>query len=1095
ANSVILTRPPGYVLLARPEQLDLECFKRLSAEGRDALAGGDAAAAARKLRDALDLWRGRPLADLSDEEFAEREAARLEELRVAALEDRVAADLELGRHGEVVAELEKLVADDPLRERPRAQLMLALYRSGRQADALSVFAAARRVLVEELGIEPGRELRELQTAILEHDPALDPPAAPARVRPPEVHSPSATLVGRQSEVAAFSEALDGAFQGRLSVFTLSGEPGIGKSRLADELAAVASHRGAKVCWGRCWEAGGAPAYWPWVQVLRACIGDADAETVRRRLGPGAADVAHILPELHDLYPAIPHPPTQDPEGARFRLFDSTATFLRRTGEACPHVLVFDDLHAADEPSLLLLRFVARSLRDARLVVVAAYRDTELPRAEALADAVGELRREPAWRPLHLEGLGPGEVARVVELIGGSQPEPALADAIHRRTEGNPLFVAELVRLLAAEGGLDRMTAAVWRPNVPQGVREVIAHRLRHLSEGCKDALEVASVLGREFDVDAVARVSGCARADVLDLLDEAERAGVVLTSTDRLDAYRFSHGLVRDGVYGGLTTGERRKLHRRALEVLEDLFASTRDEHLAELAHHALEAAPEGDAQTAVEYARLAAEQAGTLLAYEEAARLYRMALDAAALAPDADERVCCELLLGLGESQAKGGDLLAAKDAFLRAAEMARTAGADELLARAALGYGGRYVWFRAGNDDRLVPLLEDALARSEGDHPLRARLLARLAGALRDRADLERRAALSREAVEIARRLGDPSTLAYALDGTYAALSWPRDAEAWLEMARELTQLADDAGDKEQAFSSRLHAFGAYMVRGDVAAADAELGRMVALAQELRQPTHAWSLSIAKGTRALFAGRIAEADRLLTQFADVGPGGQGSDASDYDYVLCLQAWAVRREQGRLEEVEPMLARAVVDYPALPVFRWLSISVDAALGRTAGARREIDRMVGQGFAELGVATEWFFGAALLAEASTIVGHTACAERLYQMLRPYGDFNVCAHPEAALGAAARPLGLLAGTLGRWDDAERHFVRASEMNARMGSPLWVAHTEHDHALIVTRRGGNVRAAAALFRSARDRYEALGMTWWRDRAAAGERALDA
>lgn len=1102
SGRLLVTRPPGYLIRVEPNQLDLERFRHLAAEGREALAAGDPVRAATTLREALALWRGPPFADLAYTDFAQRESSRLEELRLAALEDRMQADLETGRHGEIIGEVEKHVSEYPLRERPRAQLMLALYRSGRQADALDAYREARRTLVDELGIEPGRGLKELHSAILEQDPALDLDRSTPERRQDRVEEqrPSGTrsdsFVGRERELAEFWAAIDDCQAGRMSVFTIAGEPGIGKSRLADELTSLAQARGVKVCWGRCWEAGGAPPYWPWVQALRAYIRESEEERIRKQLAPGAPDIAQILPELHDLFPDLPAPASHDPEGARFRLFDSTATFLRAAGEVQPLVLVLDDLHAADKPSLLLLRFLAHSLRDARLIVVATYRETETDTTDSLAEAVSEVRREPVTRTIRLGGLDVSEVARVIELIGGTRPGDELATTIHHQSEGNPLFVGELVRLLASEGRLEEVASSPWKPNIPQGIREVIGHRLRHLSTECKQVLSVASVVGREFRPATLAGVSERPDAELLDLLDEARRARVVTDSPTGRDRLRFSHALIRESLYGELATTERRRFHRRAVEVLEQLYGSDLEPHLAELAHHSLEASPGGDVDKAIQYARGAGDQAAGLLAYEEAARLYQMALDATELKAPPDEATRCELLLELGDAQAKGGDLISAKETFVGAADAARRLDAPTQLGRAALGYGGRYVWFRAGSDQRLIPLLEDALAKTpDTDSALRARLLARLAGALRDRPALERRAALSREAVEMARRLGDRSTLAYALDGTYAALSWPRDAEAWLAMARELTELAEETGDKEQAFSSHLHAFGAFMVRGDTRAAGAEFGRMAALAQELRQPAHAWSLSIARGTRALFAGRIAEADRLIQQFAELGPGGQGSDATDFYYVLNLQTWAVRREQGRVAEVESSLESVVQEYPTLSIFRWLLTSLYSELGRERETRTELDRLAADEFADLHVGTEWFFGAGLLAEVCDRLRDERRAEPLYEALLPYADCNVFAHPEASLGSAWRPLGLLAAIMSRWDEAESHFERALDMNARMGTPLWVAHSQHDYGRVLIRRGarGDVTRASELLLAACRGYEELGMTSWQTKASADRAGL--
>jgi tetratricopeptide (TPR) repeat protein len=434
---------------------------------------------------------------------------------------------------------------------------------------------------------------------------------------------------------------------------------------------------------------------------------------------------------------------------------------------------------------------------------------------------------------------------------------------------------------------------------------------------------------------------------------------------------------------------------------------------------------------------------------------------------------------------QDRGGDLLAARETFAQAADAARRLDAPEQLARAALGYGGRFVWFRAGKDRRLVPLLEDALDALPDPGPLRARLLARLAGALRDHPVSERRASLTREAIQIARGLDDAATLAYALEGSYAALCWPRDTDAWLVMGRELTQLARETGDREHGFFGHLNAFGVFMARGDIDAADAEFATMTRLAHELRQPAQQWAVSVVDAMRALFAGRLDEAERLMDQAAEVGSGAQGLDATFY-YVMNLQGWALRREQGRLAEIEAPLEGFVQDYPNF-IFRSVLTSLYCEVGREDEARAELERLSTDHFPDLEVGTEWFFGASLLAEVCASLGAREPAAALYEALLPYADYNVYSHVEAARGSASRDLGLLAATLSRWEEATHHFEHALEMNTRMGASLWVAHTQHDYARAVTERGElGGRPARELLSSALAAYRELRMEHWAKRA---------
>ena len=1082
AGGAIVTRAHGYELRLEGDDCDALRFERL-------LAGGAA-------RQALALWRGPALAGVI-EPFAVVEARRLEERRLDAVELAIDEDLAAGHHSEVVAELETLVAAQPLREKLHSQRMVALYRAGRQADALEAYRQARRILVEEIGIEPGPQLRALHEAILRQDSELDlaEPAAPAAA------TSRGDFVGRADELRALVGGIDGALAHRPALFLVAGEPGIGKSRLADELAARAQARGLRVLWGRCWEAGGAPAYWPWAQALRSYIRDGEKEQVRRELGAGAADVAQMLPELHDLFPGLAPAPSLDPDGARFRLFDSTAAFLRAASEAQPLMLVIDDAHGADTPSLLLLRFLARELHEARIVLVVSYRDTESGPDDPLSATVTEIRREPIARLVRLGGLNLPEVARCIELIGAETPSDELAAAIHGETEGNPLFVTELVRLLGDEQRLEEAARAPWRASIPQGMREVIAHRLRHLSPECRRLLTEASVLGREFRLDALRAVSECPGDELLDLLDEALAARVVGDRPIGRGGLRFSHALIRDSLYGELPRRERLRLHRRAAEALETVYGRERQPHLAELAHHFLEAAPNGEVDKAIAYARQAAEHAAAVLAYEEAARLYEMALDAIALNDPADEATRCELLLSLGDAQARGGDPASWKDSFAEAAEVARNLQAPEELARAALGYGGRFVWFRAGSDQRLVPLLEDAIDALPRDSPLRARLLARLAGALRDQPAAGRRAALCREAVELARTLGDPATLAHALEGTYSALSWPRDTEAWLAMATELTRLGEQTGDAENAFNGHQHAWGAYMVRGDMGAAESELSQMAALAQRLRQPAQLWSLAMSQASRAMFHGRFEEAEHIIDGAIELRSRGHGAlggvDDTTFYYVTHLQTWALRREREGLADVRESIERYAAQYPTFFIFRCVLVSTYSQLDLVAQAQQEIDRLGADDFAGLEVGTEWHFGACLLAEACAALGDARHAPRIYQALEPYGEYNVMAHPEFSLGSAARYLGLVAATMSHWKQAESHFERALAMNAEMGTRPWLAHCQHDYAAMLLARDepGDREQASGLVRDALATYRQLGMREWADKAVGVESCLSA
>jgi integrase len=857
-----------------------------------------------------------------------------------------------------------------------------------------------------------------------------------------------------------------------------GEPGIGKSRLADELITRARGRRAHVLIGRCWEAGGAPAYWPWVQALRAYVEQSKPEALRTELGGGAAELAQIVPELREHFPDLPQP-TLEVEGARFRLFDAFARFLRNAAAVRPLVLLVDDLHAADEPSLLLLRFLAGELGGSRILVVGTYRDVDPTVRDPLDSTLAELAREQATRRIGLGGLSREDISRYVELAAGATPPAALTAAIHEETEGNPLFVAEVVRLLAAEGRLsDVDTRALWTLGIPQGVREVIGRRLRRLSEECVRALTLASVLGREFALGALQRVSELRADELLELLDEAVAARLLTAVPGARGRLRFGHALIRETLYEGLTTPRRVQLHRQVGNALEALYAQDPEPHLAELAHHFFEAAPGGDADKALEYARRAGDRALEQLAYEEAARLYELALQAQELRPPVDLPARCELLLASGNALARAGNTPEAKETFLAAADLARASTSPEQLARAALGYGGGWPWLRAGPDDRIVPLLEEALeALRDGESVLRVRLLGRLAGALRDQPSLEPRSSLSRQAVEIARRLGDQETLAYAL-AVFATATWGPEIEELSAIADEVSRLAQETGDPERALQGCWLRHIAAMTLGDPTELATIRDEYHAVADELKQPSQQWYGTVMRSQGALLRGEFSQAEQLAEEALRFGERVQSWDAG---FSFRIVMFILRRQQGRMAEMEPLIRRSVAEYTGYQSFRCLVALLECELGHEDAARRALDELATADFGALPRDGEWLFCLSILAEVAAHLADRDRSETLYALLLPYERLNALAAGEGPAGSVARYLGILSATLERWEDSVRHFDDACAMNKRMGARPWLAHTQEDYGRTLLKRNGrgDREHARRLLATALDTYRELGM----------------
>jgi DNA-binding SARP family transcriptional activator len=1045
----LLTRAPGYVLHAEADELDLAHFQRLRAEG--------------KLHDALALWRAPALAEFAQQRFAQTEIARLEELRLTCLEERLDADLAEGRQAELVGELEALVREYPLRERLRELLLVALYRSGRQAEALAAYQDARTALVDELGVEPGKALRGLHQAILRQDPALE--LSPADE--PATEAGRGVFVGREAEFAQLAAGLDDALAGRGRLFLLVGEPGIGKSRLADELTRRARERGVNVLVGRCWEAGGAPAYWPWVQSLRSYIREAEPDALRSELGAGGPELAQILPELRTILPELPEPGSVDAESARFRLFDATAEFLRNVSRTRPLLLILDDLHAADAPSLLLLQYLARELGATRMLLLGAFRDVDPTPAQGLASMLVEVAREPVTTRISLSGLSERDVAAYVQLAASELATPELIAALHEETEGNPLFVGETVRLLALEG----------RIAIPQSVRDVISRRLAHLGDECNRVLVLASVLGREFALDALARLSGVTEDALLETLDEAMRARVISEVPGGPGRLRFAHVLIRDTLYEGLTTARRVRLHRLAVAALEALYGDEPGPHLAELAHHAI-AGSEFDKGLVV--SRRAGDRAFALLAFEEAARLYESALEALDIAKPADARERCRLLLSRGDAEARAGDMDTARVAFIEAAGIARRLSLPHELAQAAAGYGGRIVWARGAEDDRVVPLLEEGLAAlSDDDVELRARLLARLAGALRDEPARDRRDALSREAVDYARRSGNAAALAYALEGRMVAIIAPDTTAERIALATELYELAKRLGDAERIVGSHLFRFMAELELGDVSAALVDLTGAGPIAHDLRQPGHLWGVRGAEAMVALATGELDDVEELIQQAFALGERARTYMAIPVERI---QRCTLSEFRGRLETMVSDISDLAAAYPARPVFRCVLAHLFAVTGRRREAQRVLDDFRADDFASLPFDQEWLYGMSMLAETAARLGDVASADHLYRLLEPWAARNISDPAEAIRGSATRYLGLLAATAGRWTEAAAHFENALAENERMGFRPWLARTQEDFALMLRARGeaGDEARAEELDAAALATYAELGMT---------------
>jgi class 3 adenylate cyclase len=775
------------------------------------------------------------------------------------------------------------------------------------------------------------------------------------------------FVGRQAEMQRLSQLWKETLAGGSRLALLAGEPGIGKTRLAAELATAAHAEGAVVLVGRCDEDLGVP-YQPFVEALRHLVDHTAAEELADRLGRYAGELVRLVAEVADRVPGLPAALRSDPETERYRLFDATAAWLGAASADAPVLLVLDDLQWATKPTLLLLRHVVRSTEPTRLLVLGTYRDSELDHDHPLVELLADLRRQAGVERLSLAGLDVSGVARFMEQAAGhslTEEELLLARAIYQETEGNPFFVREVLRHLTETGAVERREGRwltrvpVQTLGIPEGIREVVGRRVARLSAHANRFLRVAAVIGPEFELPVLQRAAGVDEEDLVSAMEEATRARLVVEAPGPATGYRFAHALVRHTLYDGLSAGRRVSLHRRVAQAIEAVYGAALDDHLPALAHHwARASAPAAETSRAVHYATRAGDRALAQLAHDEAAAYYRSALellDAAGGRAGDPKRL--RLLIALGEAQRRAGDA-DHRETLLTAARLAREQGNTAALAKAALANTRAILYSVVGAvDHERVAVLEQALAATADatDSPIRARLLATLGMEL-TWSGRRRRLELSGEALKLARRLGDPATLAQVLLARFYACAAPDTQAERLANTAELLALAEELGDDAARSRALALRFRVAMESADVAEADRCLEANQRLAADLGQPTLRWFVELQRTAQSLVAGRLEEAERLAQDALELGQSSGQPEALSF---FVWQQAAIRFEQGRLGEALDPIRQAATDYPGVSTAKSLLALAYAELDRIDQARAVYEELATSEFTHLPVDAVW----------------------------------------------------------------------------------------------------------------------------------------
>lgn len=901
-------------------------------------------------------------------------------------------------------------------------------------------------------------------------------ARSALLRPllPQALAREDLCVGRGAELARLGTLWDKAQDGHRQAALIGGEPGIGKTTLAATFARQVHADGALVLYGRCDEDVGAP-FQPFAEALRALVAVVPDDQIRA-LRHQASHLTRLLPELGERLPDVPPPVPTDGEAERYSLFEAVVALLSSVVADTPVVLVLDDLHWAGKPTLLLLRHILRAEAELRLLILATYRDTEVDRSHAFAEVLADLRRDVDVERLALTGLDRAAVQELVAATAGQDLDARaleLSDAIHRETSGNPFFVAEVLNHLAESGAVYQGADGRWTSDfavedlgLPEGVRDVVGRRLSRLSAAANQAFAVGAVAGPQFDLRLLEAIPEAGEPHtVLDALDEGVAAGLL---TEDRGIYGFAHALVRQTLLEELSSTRRLRLHHRIAVALENVAPHD----VGALAFHFAEAAgadPEAAAK-ACDYALAAARPARVRSAYEEAITHLERGLEAVESTVPLDRTRRCDLLLELGELHRwVSSRPAAASDLGMRAAADARAVDSPERLAQAAVQAMQRFV----GTPDAIgVALVEEALALlPEDDLERRVPLLLMLAA---HRTEAEGRAdegaQLSAEAFRLARAA--PPGMAEAISSAW----WWGSVDHRDEVTRWLSRVPPELRTAEQlAILAQAAAIAAFEV-GDLAAADAFVLQLKELAEETYgwSPTYLWlAFSIA---RALIDGRWDDAEASLSALAS--HAGENTNA--------LNVWAgnlflLLRDRGELEELLPVIEGASAANPGIPGFRAGHAVLLAEQGHADLASRVFAPLAGSAIAAMPHDQVFPVTLAMVAEVAARLRDVESCELAYRSMSTFGGRLATVAGTVAVGAADRYLGMLAATLERQGDAQRHYEAAIQLEERLGARPWLARTRTWYARMLLERGapGDAEHARALLEAALADAHGLGM----------------
>lgn len=857
---------------------------------------------------------------------------------------------------------------------------------------------------------------------------------------------TSVFVGRAAERELLADALKTAAAGARALVLVAGEPGIGKTALASAFSCAAAEDGVVVLYGRSDEDLGIP-YQPWGEALTHLVRHAPDDVLRAHVEERGGELARLVPDLAKRI-TVSSVSSNDAESERYRLFGAVVDLLGRVGWLAPVVLVLDDLHWADRASVQLLRHVVAADVPLRLLIIGTFRDSEIRNDDALAEALAALHRESGVERLRLRGLGDDELLALLEANAGHEmTDVVLRGALLRETDGNPFFVGEILRNLAETNAIYQDDAGRWVASpdlrvhgLPVSVREVIGRRVARLGAEAGRVLSMAAVIGRDFDVNLLGRVVDVDEDTLIDVLERAVSSAVV-TEGDTAGAFRFAHALIEYTLYDDLSAVRRARAHRTVGLALEDICGGQPGDTVGQLAYHWAHATQPQDTTRVIEYTQLAGDRALAQLAPDEAVRWYRDALELLERSPQPDEHRRATLLTGLGDAQRQVGDP-AHRRTLLDAAHLADDLGDTDTLVRAALANNRGFQSNAAGVvDEQRVAVLQAALNRlGNVITPERALLMATLCVEIMYRSPFAERLALAEEAVEIARQVGDPFTLAEVLTRPHNALDTPAGLAIRRQWTAEAATLVDEHNPVAHLIvhlycaMSALEAADLPTIRRGIAVLQQEAAR-------IGQPFYDWLAAFHHAWYSILNGDLGEAEQLTAEALRIGTESGEPDAI---MIYGAQLLNIRYFQGRLSEMLPLVEQAIIEYPGLPGFRAAQCWATAETGDISRAIELLDRDLEDKFT-VPEDSNWLITHVLWTQAAGRSGHSTAAAMLIERLAPWhGQFATTG--ANIFSAVAQALGLATHILARYDEADTWYAEALDIHQRLEAPVLIAQTQ-------------------------------------------------